>query len=400
MGIAYSNNFPKLANNLHWQEIVADFSELPLIEYLHQDFDVNIYSAVLEKFTKFKRVIHLGTGGSSLGPQALFHFLRDEKVKFDFFDNIDPILFIEKLADVDWVNTGVLVVSKSGNTAETLVQLATILDFFKKHGIAISQNMAVMCQTDNNALHEFAKENNCLIVPHQPDIGGRFAVFAEVGVLPGLIAGFDMNSFQKGARDLWIDFKQQQGDHAVSLAAVHLAATKLHPVNFIYAERLRVYGAWFAQAWAESLGKTNITGEKCGTTPVCAMGAVDQHSQLQLYLGGTLDKFFTFLECDNALDLSVVDLKIAHQSYCGVRDKTLKQLYRAELLATYQTMQEANLPLRRISLDEINTYNLGQLMMSAVLEILVVAKMWQVNPFDQPAVEHGKRLAIEYLNNF
>lgn len=397
MALEYSNDFPKLTANLNWQETVADFSNLPLIEYLQQGFDLNIYSAVLEKFTKFKRVIHLGTGGSSLGPQALFHFLRSEKVQFDFFDNIDPILFIEKLADVDWANTGVLVVSKSGNTAETLVQLATVLAFFKNHEIAVNQNLAVICQTDNNALYEFAKANDCLIIPHQPNIGGRFAVFSEVGILPGLIAGFDMHSFQKGAQDLWNDFKHQSGDHPVALAAVHLATTKLHPVNFIYAERLRVYGAWFAQAWAESLGKVNMTGEKCGTIPVCAMGAVDQHSQLQLYLGGTPDKFFTFLECDNAPDLSVLDLKINHPAYSGVRDKTLKQLYRAELLATYQTMQESNLPVRRISLDKVNTYNLGKLMMGAVLEILIVARIWQVNPFDQPAVEYGKKLAIEYL---
>lgn len=397
MPLEYSNNFSEITADLNWQETVADISSLPLIEYLQQDFDLNVYSAVLEKFTKFKRVIHLGTGGSSLGPQALFHFLRSEKVQFNFFDNIDPILFVEKLSNVDWANTGVLVVSKSGNTAETLVQLATILAFFKNHGIPVNQNLAVICQTDNNALHEFAKINDCLIIPHQPNIGGRFAVFAEVGILPGLIAGFDMHSFQKGAQDLWTDFKRQSSAHPVALAAMHLAATKLHPVNFIYAERLRVYGAWFAQAWAESLGKTNIAGEKCGTIPVCAIGAVDQHSQLQLYLGGALDKFFTFLECDSSTDLPVLDLKINHHAYSGVCDKTLNQLYRSELLATYQTMQEANLPVRRIRLDKADTYNLGKLMMGTVLEILIVAKIWRVNPFDQPAVEYGKKLAIAYL---
>ena len=397
--VEYTNDFVLSGNcTLDFDQLINEFEKLPLVRQLYQNFDRSVCNEVLEKFEQFQHVIHLGTGGSSLGIQALYHALRDSKVKFDFFDNIDPIVFAEKLSSLDLSNSGVLVVSKSGNTAETLVQLATVAGFFKKQNLDLNKHLAVICQTDHNALHEYAKSNNVAVISHNPNIGGRFAVFAEVGILPGLIAGFDMQSFQKGGVDLWQDFKEKGIKHLISMAALYLADSKLHPVNFIYAERLRVYGAWFAQAWAESLGKSNVLGQKFGTIPVQAMGSVDQHSQLQLYLGGPKDKFFTFLQCLDHEDLIVEDLNILHSAYSGVRNKTLKELYNAELLATYQTMKDSGIAARRITLGKVDAYNIAQLMMAGILEILIVAKIWQVNPFDQPAVETGKQLALHYLH--
>jgi glucose-6-phosphate isomerase len=396
--IKYIGDFTSSDCKINSDVVIEEFAKLPLIENLYHNTDFSEYDFILQKFANFKHIIHLGTGGSSLGIQALCHALRSSKVRFDFFDNIDPILFVEKLSNVDLSNTGVLVVSKSGNTAETLVQLATIASFFKNQNLDLNHHMAIICQTDANALHEFANAKGLPVVPHNPNIGGRYAVFAEVGILPGLIAGFDMYSFKKGAKNLWEEFKATAKTHPIYTTALHLAATKLHPVNFIYSERLRVYGAWFAQLWAESLGKTNAAGECFGTIPMQAMGAVDQHSQLQLYLGGPKDKFFTFLEClDNSV-LPVEDLPIAHEAYLGVRGKNLKELYVAEFMATYQTIKDSGITARCIALNEVNTYNMGQLMMGAILETLLVAKIWRVNPFDQPAVESGKKLALHYLN--
>lgn len=398
--LEYTNDFANCSDcDLDFDNLIQEFEDLPLIKQLHQEFDTAVYKDVLQKFEKFQHVIHLGTGGSSLGIQALNHAFRDAKVKFNFFDNIDPILFVEKLSALDLSNSGVLVVSKSGNTAETLVQLATVASFFKKQNLELSNHLAIICQTDNNALHEYAKQNNVLVVPHNPNIGGRFAVFAEVGIVPGLMAGFDMQSFQKGGLDLWREFKIKGKKHSIALAASYLATSKLHPVNFIYAERLRVYGAWFAQVWAESLGKTNALGQKCGSTPIQAMGAVDQHSQLQLYLGGPNDKFFTLINCLAHADLPIEDLHINHEAYFGVKGKNLNELYTAEFLSTYQTIKNSGIATRCITLNVVDAYNMGQIMMGAILETLIVAKIWQVNPFDQPAVEAGKKLALHYLHH-
>lgn len=396
--LEYANDFANFNGcDLDFDSLIQEFENLPLIKQLQQEFDTSVYTNVLQKFEKFQHIIHLGTGGSSLGIQSLNHALRNAKVKFDFFDNIDPILFVEKLSELDLSKSGVLVVSKSGNTAETLVQLATVASFFKKQNLDLNKHLAVICQTDDNALHEYSKLNKLPIIAHNPNIGGRFAVFAEVGILPGLIAGFDMQSFQKGGLDLWNDFKIKGAKHSLALSALHLATTKIHPVNFIYAERLRIYGAWFAQVWSESLGKTNVLGQKFGTIPIQAMGAVDQHSQLQLYLGGPNDKFFTFVNCLDHADLPVEDLHINHESYIGVSGKNLNKLYASEFLATYQTIKNAGIAARCITLNVVDAYNMGQLMLGAILETLIVAKIWQVNPFDQPAVESGKKLALHYL---
>lgn len=393
--LVYKNNFDSVVLGA---DFVEEFSNLPLFKYLNENIDFNIYEKAVKQFENFENVIHLGTGGSSLGPQALFHALPGAAKKFYFFDNIDPITFVEKLQKLDFAKTGVIVASKSGNTAETLVQLATVVKLFKQFELNFKNHFIVICQTDGNALHEFALNNGITVIAHNPLIGGRFAVFAEIGVLPGLMAGFDMRNFCKGASDAWQEFVNDSASHPATLAANYLAQYKLHPVNFIYSEKLKLYGAWFSQLWAESLGKTDNNGKRFGTIPICALGAVDQHSQLQLYLGGLRDKFFTFIECLSEHDLKVDDLNLKHAAYSALKGKTLKDLYKAELMATYTTMCNHNLPLRLVTIDRISTYNLGWLMLNAVLETLITAKIWGVNAFDQPAVEEGKILALQFLN--
>jgi glucose-6-phosphate isomerase len=167
---------------------------------------------------------------------------------------------------------------------------------------------------------------------------------------------------------------------------------------FPYSDKLQKFAAWFAQLWAESLGKKNKAGDRFGSTPIQALGATDQHSQLQLYIDGPKDKFFTFIEvCDHA-DFPVADLGIDHLKYNDLKGRNLKDLLKAELDATHQTLSKHYLPQRLITISIVNSYYLGQLMINAVLETLYVAKIWDVNPFDQPAVEEGKILAMKFLN--
>lgn len=393
----YSLNFteqdPLLPN--HFKDFLKD---LPLYDYLHKPFSGHLYEEVLNKFKSFSKIIHLGTGGSSLGPQALYALAENPTKKVLFFDNIDPDTFNNRLQNLDFMKTGLIVASKSGNTAETLVQLATLKKIYDNQKIDLQNHLVIMTQTDDNALHTFAKNNHILVVPHHTQIGGRFAVFAEVGMLLGLLVGLDMQAFTKGAQDAIAAFEKI----ALSpvLATAHfLASSKMHPVIFSYADKLKVYGAWFAQLWAESLGKKNNVGKSFGSTPIQALGATDQHSQLQLYLDGPRDKFFTFLETSEKSDFQVADLNIDHQAYKPLRGHSLRQLLNAERRATYETMRAHHLPLRLITLPAINTYYVGQLMMNAVLETLAVSQIWDVNPFNQPAVEEGKILALKFLND-
>jgi len=371
---------------------------LPLVKYLDSDFSPNIYKPAISKIEKFPHIIHLGTGGSSLGPQALYAIANKPSKTFTFFDNIDPCGIIKRLHGVNFKETGLLVASKSGNTAETLVQLATLKKIYETNGLNLQNHLVIITQLDDNALHTFAKKNAILTISHHNQIGGRFAVFAEVGALPGILMGLDMSQFYKGAQSAITSLKNEKEIYLPINTANYLAQSKLHPVIFPYSDKLKLFGAWFTQLWAESLGKKNQKGERYGSTPIQALGATDQHSQLQLYIDGPKDKFFTFLEVTNHEKLEVADLEIDHPSYSQLRGHSLCALLKAELNATYETLKKHNLPLRLITIPEVTPYYLGQLMMNSVIETLQVAKIWDVNPFDQPAVEEGKILAIKFLN--
>lgn len=381
------------------KDFISYLENLPLFKYLESEFSTSQYEQAILKFTKFCQIIHLGTGGSSLGPQALYAILNEPLKLFRFFDNIDPDSFSAGLKNVDLSQTGVLIASKSGNTAETLVQLATLKKRFDELSLNLSDHLVIITQTDNNALHTFSKKHNILTVPHHDKIGGRFAVFAEVGELPGILMGLDMAQFRRGVQHAVADFKASYQNHAISQSAAFLAASKLNPVVFPYRDKLKKFGAWFAQLWAESLGKKNDRSERFGSTPLQAIGATDQHSQLQLYIDGPKDKFFTFLHVTDGPDLEVADLQIDHPSYNPLRPHGLKKLLDAELRATYQTLLAHDMPLRLISIPAVSPYSIGELMILSVLETLLTAKIWGIDPFDQPAVEEGKILALQFLND-
>ena len=396
--LQYTLNFSKQPTSIP-VEFAESVMRLPLCEYLEADVFLNQYQEAVQKLEKFTHIIHLGTGGSSLGPQALYAIIEEPAKTFLFFDNIDPDGLTNRLKDIDFHKAGILVVSKSGNTAETLVQLATFKKIYIDNDLNINDHLVIVTQTDGNALHTFAKNNSIVTVPHHNQIGGRFAVFAEVGMLSGILMGLDMEAFRKGAQTALAAFKAAPTTHPAIESACFLAKSKSHPVMFPYADKLKLFSAWFVQLWGESLGKENKSGERFGSTPIQALGATDQHSQLQLYLGGPKDKFFTFLEVSEKADLEVADLEIDHPAYAPLRKHGLKDLLKAELHATYETLRGHELPIRLIRLPVINAYYLGQLMLNTVLETLAVAAIWDVNPFDQPAVEEGKILALKFLND-
>jgi glucose-6-phosphate isomerase len=396
--IQYSLDFPKKQINIS-AEFLNTVDELPLFKYLESSFSSEQYQEAVQKFKNFTHIIHLGTGGSSLGPQALYAITDTPTKNFIFFDNIDPDGLVKRLKYLDFSKTGLLIASKSGNTAETLVQLATLKKIYEDKGHNLKDHLVVITQSDGNALHTFAQNHNILVIPHHPQIGGRFAVFAEVGAFPGLLMGLDMATFRKGAQNVIKAFKEAPTTHPAIESACFLANSKLHPVMFPYADKLKIFGAWFVQLWAESLGKKNKVGERFGSTPIQALGATDQHSQLQLYLDGPKDKFFTFLNVNDKANIEVSDLGIDHPAYTSLRGCDLKDLLQAELRATYETIRTHELPLRLIVLPTVTPYYLGQLMINTVLETLAVASIWNVNPFDQPAVEEGKVLALKFLND-
>ncbi|RZI45640.1 glucose-6-phosphate isomerase [Candidatus Finniella inopinata] len=373
---------------------------LPLFQRLTDDM-----TAIQEKadhFRQFQDVLILGTGGSSLGGQAITALQESASPKLHFLDNIDAHTFADVLKTVSPHKTGVIAISKSGNTAETLMQLLTCLKVWDETPLA--HHFLIVSEPGQNAIREVASKFSLPTLDHPDDIGGRFSAFTVVGMLPAFIAGIDGQSLRQGALDVLANLKEATVHDSPALvgALTQFSLCQQHvnqSVLFTYCDRLQLLASWYCQLWAESVGKKNAIGLAQGTTPIRAAGATDQHSQLQLYLDGPRDKFFTVLTLaqQHSLDSAQADF-FDHPALTTLHNKTMGQLMIAEQMATIDTLKANNCPVRELKLEQLTPRSLGSLMMHFILETLAMAHLLEVNPFDQPAVEQGKKLALDYLS--
>lgn len=356
----------------------------------------------------FSDVVVLGTGGSSLGAQALTALAgpqvsRDEKrTHIHFPDNLGPHTMTAFLRDLDLTRTHFIAISKSGTTSETLAQLITCFSALRLCSLKrdLARHFTIITQPGDSPLRRFAKDWNLPLYNHDPTLGGRFSVFSIVGALPAMIVGLDLVSFREGAEQVLKRAleapRPTDVPAAVGAGLVYaLKATRDININVMmpYECRLERFAAWYQQLWAESVGKDGR-----GTTPVRALGPMDQHSQLQLYLDGPGDKFFTIITTDQAGDGPVIDSVLASDpglSYLSGR--TIGDLVTAEGLATIEALKQRGRPLRHIRVKHLNEHSLGGLMMHFMLETVIGAHLFGVNPYDQPAVELGKALTRAYL---
>ena len=317
-------------------------------------------------------------------------------------DNIDPDGFAALSMAVDYRRLGVIAISKSGGTAETLTQLLTLVpemsrvvgeDQLKRHIVAITE-------PGPRTLRALAERWHLPVIDHDPGVGGRFSVLSLVGLLPALVAGLDAAAVRAGAATV-LDEALQAPEPVASRpavgAAVSIGLLRAHglatTVLMPYLDRLAYFGMWYRQLWAESLGKNGT-----GTTPIRAMGTVDQHSQLQLYLGGPRDKMFTVLTGAAKGTGGRVDADLADSQGLGyLAGRTMGDLLDAEQRATADTLKRNGRPTRLMRIDRLNEHCLGALMMHFMLETIIAAHLLGVDAFDQPAVEQGKVLAREYL---
>ncbi len=378
------------AKNLNELTILRD--TLPLFNHVrHFEIDDALLKHA-DHFKSFKDVIVLGTGGSSLGGKSLCEFASNSAPNMHFCDNIDPKTFKKLFLTINPETTGVIVISKSGSTAETLMQFMVCLDHWKNHSLTVATHFIAITEPTNNTLGKLAAEHNIPCLAHATNIGGRFAVFTNVGILPALVAGVDVDKFLKGAKSCIHKLDDNIPSNPATLGA--LAQFDLNkPISVLmpYIDQLNTFALWYRQLWAESLGKHGK-----GSTPIAALGTVDQHSQLQLFLDGPKDKFFTVITTsyDKQDDFTVQYTSDGLSLYQG---HTMGELMKAEQQATIDTLKNNGCPVRHIYLDIVDEYALGYLMMHYVIETLAMASILEVNAFDQPAVEEGKILTRQYL---
>ena len=371
-------------------------NKLPALNILSNKNLLNYNIDFVKKFMNGKKhFVVFGTGGSNLGARALIN-INNKRNNISFFDNIDPIFFEKSFNNIDFNSTGFIVISKSGTTPETLSQFGSIIEVASNNDNlkTLFSNTLVITEFSNSPLFNIAKKNKCLLLEHNKNIGGRYSVFTNVGLVPAIIAGLNVEEIYKGAFET---FNDHQNYDFLKIGQIFKYQSKLNLNNNVimtYSDSLYYFGKWYLQLWAESIGKNNK-----GITAIHSIGTTDQHSQLQLYLEGPRDKFFTFVTTDHKnKGLTINNDIFKDQNFKYFKDKKMGDLMQAEQMATLETFNINNFKFREINLNLINEKNIGSLMTGCIIETIASCVYFEVDPFNQPAVEQGKKLTKKYLS--
>jgi len=357
--------------------------------------------------------IVVGIGGSALGNITLQTALnppyynlmsreaRGGRPRIHVPDNIDPALIGNLLATIDPKTAFINVIAKSGRTSETLSNFLVLREFIEKaHGENWTNRLVITTDPENGPLRALANEMGIRTLAVPSNVGGRFSVLCPVGLFSAAVGGIDIRSLLAGAGEMlsYCDSKDWQKNPAFFNAVIHyLYDTRKQirlSVMMPYAQSLREIADWFRQLWAESLGKqANRAGEEvyCGLTPIKALGATDQHSQIQLYAEGPVDKLITFIHVkDFGITTKIPQTYGDNPAFSYLGDKSLNELLHAEEYATRAALTKASRPNLTVTLPEVTPYYLGQLLMFLELQTAYIGELYDINVFDQPGVEQGK----------
>ena len=348
-------------------------------------------------------ILLLGIGGSSLGALALVDAIcPDQAHRLTVLDNIDPDTLSRTLATLDLESTTVLVISKSGGTAETTSQLLWIIDALEKKGLNTSQHIVAITDPQKGPLRKLAQDQGWRSLPVPPGVGGRFSVLTAVGLLPAMLTGIDAHSLLAGARKVLADLESATKSHGLirwltGWRDSHDPCSTV--VHFAYRDRLVTLGDWFAQLWAESLGKRlDLAGNVVfrGSTPLVARGVTDQHSLVQLFVEGPDDKQFLILDANlpNTVDPISPKTAMLDEDFGYLAGKSIEELRIAERDGTIAALQSAGRSVSMVHFDAIDESHLGGWILLMEVATVLAAAHLDVDPYDQPGVEGGKAVAF------
>jgi glucose-6-phosphate isomerase len=377
--------------------------------------------AQVEKFSatargKYDDVVILGIGGSALGPIALRTALRpsgwnmlDDKARDGYprlqvLDNVDPETIDALLHRLRLERTLFIVTSKSGGTAETMAQFLIVQDRLTRQKLDVTKQMVFVTDPKQGALRPLAERLKVPALDIPTNVGGRFSVLTPVGTLPAALIGIDVKSLLSGAAEM--AKRCESRELAKNPAGVYamlqwLADTRLAKkivVFMPYSDPLRDFAAWFVQLWAESLGKRRPDGTAVGSTPVAALGATDQHAQVQLFMEGPADKTVTFVAVgkrgtDVTIPAAFPDVK--ELGYLA--GHSLAELIDIEQRATGGALAKRGRPNMTIHLERVDASHVGQLMMLLEIATAYAGQLYGIDAFNQPGVELGKQFAYALL---
>ena len=393
----FNTNFKNINNNQNIdQNISSIIKNIPSLNILSDENLLEETKKISHQFREKKeKIIIFGTGGSNLGARALNNIILNNNISLEFYDNIDPINFKKNFQNINFDTTGFLVISKSGTTPETLsqfsciyqksIELSKVQEFFS--------NTLIITEFKESPLYRIAKDNNCLLLEHHKDIGGRYSIFSNVAIVPAIISGLNINELFNGASEVIHNINKYKPYDLGRYLTQKENLKFTNNVLMTYSDSLYFFGKWYLQLWAESIGKKNK-----GITAIHSVGTTDQHSQLQLYLDGPKDKYFTFITTDHSnKGMKINNEVFKNTSINYFQDKTMGDLMQAEQLATIETFKLNNFSFREIYIPKIDEKNLGKLISLSIIETIASCIYLDVDPFDQPAVEQGKKLTKTYL---
>lgn len=360
---------------------------------------------------KYNDLIVVGIGGSALGIEAVVNAVlpyghnsfnyteRGYLPRIWVADNVDPSKICGILRFCKQEDTIAVVISKSGNTVETAENFSLVYEWFKHKDVDLKKHIVVVTDPVKGPMREFADRNGLVSFPIDSAVGGRFSVLSPVGLVPAAILGIDIDKMLQGAASV----TEEGYDRILTASAIYLYYIehgKSINVLMPYSSRLDKFAEWFCQLWGESLGK-KLTYDKqeitFGTTPVRAVGAIDQHSQIQLYREGPLDKMVSFIEVE-AHDNDKCVVGDYHESFGYLKDLRLGVLLNSELKATEAALLTSGVPSVKICVKALDEYTLGALFMFFQYIVPVIGLTVNINPFDQPGVEEAKEYAYGMMN--
>ena len=400
--IEFKNNFKptlkrKGINNKTAKDFAHFFYELKkeikdkskTLNVLNQNYIFNFKALKLNKFKKFKRIAIIGMGGSILGTEAMYNFFEEKiKKKIYFFNDIDENKIIEFKKKEVLSKVLFIIISKSGNTIETLSNVFS-LNIIKKE----SNNIIVISEKKNNSLYNLSKKMNLFFVEHQNSIGGRYSVLSETGIVPAYLMGINIKKLRSSiSRFLYGKNKSFLKESVMNLANILKSKNLNNIILLNYSPKLEKFLLWTQQLIAESLGKKNK-----GFFPVLSNVPKDHHSLLQLYLDGPKDKIFYVFNAELKSNIRI-DSKYIDDEKKYLKNKFLNTIKIAQKNALIKSLKKNNLPFREFNIKKIDESGLGQLFSYFMLETVLIGKLSKINPFDQPAVEQVKIYTKQHLN--
>jgi|TARA_B110000858_G_scaffold191380_1_gene240592 glucose-6-phosphate isomerase len=379
-----SKDFEKI-----FKEIKHDSeSEKNTLNVLSNKFKFNFNFKDLKKFKKFKSIAIIGMGGSILGIEAISGFLEKKlNKKIYFFDNINFNKNLNFIKKEKLIKTLFLVISKSGNTIETLSNFLS-LNIIKKN----SKNIIIISEKKNNYLYLISKKFNLFFIEHKNNIGGRYSVLSEVGIVPAYLMGLNIIKLRKNIKKC-ISVKEKIFLKSSTIKFANLMLKKKYS-NLIflnYVPELEKFLYWCQQLIAESLGK-----KEKGFLPVVSSAPKDHHSLLQIYLDGPKNNIFNIFSIHENVKQKIKTNNIM-KKIKFLNNKTLYDVKTAQKKALIKSFDKNNIPYREFQIKTLNEETLGELFAYFIFETVIIAKLMNINPYDQPAVEQVKAFTKKML---